>query len=245
MVKDTSVPLTPPPRQDAWRMFDRIAHRYDLINRLLSLGQDLLWRSAVAKCIPKKEKQIIVDIATGTADQLISIFRRLGKDHKAIGLDMSGEMLAIGRKKIIKQGLGRNAVLVHGDALKIPVSNCSVDAITITFGIRNLIDVEQGLREMHRILKPGGIVVILEFSLPENRLFRPVYLFYLRNILPAIGSFISGDNYAYRYLNKTVETFPYGEEFCKIMRSAGISQTNTIQLNFGIATIYKGWKNKE
>ena len=224
-------------------MFDRIAGRYDLLNRVLSFGQDLLWRTAVAKCIPKREEQTILDLATGTADQLISIFRRCGKNHNAIGLDMSGEMLAIGRNKVVKRRLHRQITLVHGDALRIPMISQSVDAITITFGIRNLENVGRGLWEMYRVLKPGGKVIILEFSMPENRVFRPFYLFYLRNILPGIGTVVSGDNYAYRYLNKTVETFPYGEKFCQMMRDTGFTEINTIQLNLGIATIYQGQKN--
>ena len=235
--------LEAPSKHDAWRMFDRIAGRYDQLNRMLSFGQDLLWRSAVAKCLPKKDGQRILDIATGTADQLISIFKRHGNSHRAIGLDMSGEMLAIGRNKIQKRTLDQQITLVHGNALNIPIANDSIDAVTITFGIRNLVDINQGLREMNRILKSGGYAIILEFSMPENRFFRQLYLFYLRNLLPRIGGLISGDRYAYTYLNKTVETFPYGEKFCSIMRQEGFSQIKTIQLNLGIATIYRGQKN--
>ena len=243
MSKNASDTL-PPTRNDAWKMFDRIAHRYDLLNHLLSFGQDLLWRAAVAKCLANHQGQHIVDIATGTADQLIAIFRKLGRNHTAIGLDMSAEMLTIGRSKVIKQGLNQHITLVHSDALRLPLQSHSVDAVTITFGIRNLVDMDQGLQEMNRILKADGQVIILEFSLPGNRLFRSLYLFYFRNILPTIGSLISGDNYAYRYLNKTVETFPYGDDFCRIMNSAGFARTSTKQLNFGIATIYRGWKEK-
>ena len=145
-----------PSRQEAWKIFDRIAHRYDLLNRLLSFGQDILWRSSVAKFFPSAKNQRVLDIATGTADQILSIFKRFGKSHTAIGVDMSGEMLSIGRRKILQRNLGEKTILVHGDALNLPIPDNFIDTTTITFGIRNLENVSLGLKEMHRILKTEG-----------------------------------------------------------------------------------------
>ena len=232
---------TPPSRTEVWKMFDRIAPRYDLLNRVLSCGQDLLWRSSVAKKVPDHPNQRILDIATGTADQLIAIHSKLPHIRHAVGLDMSIEMLVLGKEKLKKKKLNDTIELIHGNALQLPFSDHTMDAITITFGIRNLLDINLALKEMYRILKPGGKLIILEFSLPENFLIRKLYLLYFRNILPMIGSIVSGDSYAYRYLNSTVETFPYGQEFCDIMKNTGFSRIDFNLLHFGIATIYSGF----
>ena len=242
-LQNTTTVTPTPTRQNAWKMFDRIAPRYDFLNRSLSFGQDILWRSSVAKWVPKEQNQNLLDLATGTADQLLSISKRVGTLRTAIGIDMSGEMLAIGRKKLDQSEVGKKITLLRGDALKIPLLNNSMNTITIAFGIRNLIDVSSGLKEMYRILKPQGTLIILEFSIPSNFFFRPIYLFYFRNILPVIGSFVSGDKKAYHYLNNTVETFPYGRGFCELMSKAGFGDIKTKQLNLGIATIYKGTKS--
>ncbi len=231
-----------PPRREVWRMFDRIAQRYDLLNRLLSLRQDVAWRNKLSENLTDVRDQKILDLATGTADVLLSLFHQTDKAGVAAGIDMSDRMLRIGREKIQKNGLSRAIALFPGDAMHIPFRNNSFDAVTIAFGIRNVLDVNRSLREMYRTLKPGGRVLILEFSLPANRLIRQLYLFYFRNILPRIGGVISGDSYAYRYLNRTVETFPYGEAFCELLRDAGFQNVRTIPLTFGIASIYRGDK---
>ena len=230
-----------PSRTDVWKMFDRIAPRYDLLNRVLSVGQDVLWRHSVAKQIPSSSSQSILDIATGTADQLITICKKFHHVQYAVGIDMSLEMLSIGKRKVEKKNLNKLIKLIHGNALQLPFQDDSMDVITITFGIRNLVDIDIALTEMKRILKPGGKLIILEFSLPTNRLFQMIYLFYFRNILPAIGSLVSGDQKAYRYLNSTVETFPYGQAFCNIMKQAGFKKIDLNELHFGIATIYSGY----
>ncbi|MEJ2635318.1 MAG: bifunctional demethylmenaquinone methyltransferase/2-methoxy-6-polyprenyl-1,4-benzoquinol methylase UbiE [Calditrichia bacterium] len=231
-----------PTRREVWRMFDRIAQRYDLLNRLLSLRQDVAWRNKLAENLTDVRDQKILDLATGTADVLLSLFHQTDKADAAAGIDMSDRMLRIGREKIQKNGLSHAIALFPGDAMHIPFRNNSFDAVTIAFGIRNVLDVNRSLREMYRTLKPGGRVLILEFSLPANRLIRQLYLFYFRNILPRIGGVISGDSYAYRYLNRTVETFPYGEAFCELLRDAGFQNVRTIPLTFGIASIYRGNK---
>lgn len=229
-----------PSRQDVWRMFDRIAHRYDLLNRLLSFRQDVAWRKRVARLLPDRPNLRVLDLATGTGDVLLSLYRTSGRVRSGVGVDMAGKMLAIGRQKIAAQNLGHELRMVRGDAMTIAFSNASFDAVTIAFGIRNVLDVPEALREMRRILAPGGRALVLEFSLPRNALFRAGYLFYFRHVLPRIGALISGDSYAYRYLNKTVESFPYGDAFCALMRDAGFQDVRAHPQTFGIATIYEG-----
>jgi demethylmenaquinone methyltransferase/2-methoxy-6-polyprenyl-1,4-benzoquinol methylase len=230
-----------PTRQDVWWMFDRIAYRYDLLNHLLSLNRDKSWRNRMRKLIPEKSSLEILDLATGTADQLLSIHDS-GKVSFGVGIDMAGEMLAFGQKKILERGCVDKLFLVRSDADMIPFADNSFDLVTISFGIRNLLDVSAGLIEMYRVLKPGGRALILEFSLPRNSLLRWWYLIYFRHILPKLGDLISGDSQAYRYLNQTVETFPYGEAFCQLMVTAGFNQVKVTSLTFGIAAIYQGDK---
>lgn len=224
----------------AFKMFDRIAHRYDLLNRLLSFGTDIRWRKKMNQRIPAAKNLRVLDLATGTADVLISMEHACKNVASGIGLDMSGGMLKYGQKKLVALGLDQKFRLVRGDATCLGLTDQQFDAVTISFGIRNVLDVSQGLEEMHRILKPGGRALILEFSLPDNRPFRALYLFYFRHILPRLGTLLSGDSHAYRYLNKTVETFPYGEDFCVLMRDAGFEEVTATPLTFGIASLYQG-----
>ncbi len=231
-----------PSRTEVWRMFDRIAPRYDLLNRLLSFRQDVIWRRRMARYIGNAPQQRLLDLATGTADQLIALMQASDKIVSAVGTDMAKEMLAFGEQKIHREKLDLRARLEVGDATEIKFADSSFDLITISFGIRNVIDVNKALQEMRRVLKPGGRVLILEFSLPKNKLFRSLYLFYFRRVLPRLGGLISGDSYAYRYLNQTVETFPYGAAFCDIMAKAGFVNPVSHPLTFGIATIYQGDK---
>ena len=231
-----------PSRKDVWKMFDRIAHRYDLLNRMLSCGQDVVWRNKVANHLTDQQNQHILDLATGTGDLLISIFENNDRAKTAIGIDMAEKMLEFGRPKLAKRNLDNAISLQTGDATDIPFAENQFDAVTISFGIRNVNDVNKSLFEMYRVLKKGGRAIILEFSLPQNKLLKRLYLFYFRNILPKIGSLISGDSYAYRYLNQTVESFPYGKEFCDLLNSAGFTAVKMAPLTFGIATIYQGDK---
>lgn len=231
-----------PSRQQAWKMFDRIAHRYDLLNRLLSFGTDVRWRKRLAKLLPQGDKLRVLDLATGTCDVLLTLHKECARMESGVGVDMSGEMLVYGQKKIQQRGLTDTFKLARGDATQLAIASEAFDAVTISFGIRNTIDVPQALREMHRILKPEGRALILEFSLPGNPLFRAFYLFYFRHVLPKLGGLVSGDWYAYKYLNETVETFPYGEAFCSLMREAGFNDVRAYPLTMGIATIYQGDK---
>jgi len=231
-----------PSRKEVWKMFDRIAPTYDLLNRCLSLRQDVAWRNKVAKYLPQRDDQHILDIATGTGDMLFSMLNKSKKIHSAVGVDMSEKMLEFGRQKIKNRKLQDKMQLLLGDATQLEFADNTFDCTSISFGIRNVVDVEKALSEMNRVLKPGGRSLILEFSLPKNRVMRSLYLFYFRHILPRIGSLFSGDGYAYSYLNQTVESFPYGQEFCKLMENAGFRDVKSVPLTFAIATIYYGDK---
>lgn len=237
------MPQTPtsPSRENAPRMFDRIAHRYDLLNHLLSINRDKFWRKRLAKSLPDKNDLRVLDLATGTGDQLLAMVET-GRIKRGLGVDPSNGMLAIARQKIAERNLSDILEVQTGTGEDIPVESESFDVVTISFGIRNVVDLEQSLTEIFRVLKPGGRALILEFSLPSNSIFRAGYLFYFRHILPVLGGLISGDNEAYQYLNQTVETFPYGEDFLARVRQAGFSKTEVCPLTFGLVSIYVGHK---
>ena len=218
-------------------MFDRIAHRYDLLNRLLSFGRDVAWRKAMVRQLPPGQTLDVLDLATGTADVLLAL-EATGKVQRGVGVDLSAGMLVVGMRKVAARGLTERLLLVRSDAVQLGVADEAFDAVTIAFGIRNVTDVAAGLREIHRCLKPGGRALMLEFSLPANRAFRALYLLYFRHVLPRLGGLVSGDSHAYRYLNETVETFPYGEAFLALMDAAGLRNARGITLTFGIATLY-------
>lgn len=231
-----------PERKDVHLMFDRISGRYDLLNRLLSMRRDVVWRKKVAQLLPERENLSVLDLATGTGDLVLSLFENCPRVTYGVGLDMAGKMLEIAQDKVVRKNMSPKIELIRSDATELPVGDNRFSAVTIAFGIRNVTDVNRSLCEMHRILEPNGKALILEFSLPENKLIRSGYLFYFRRILPAIGSIVSGDGYAYRYLNQTVETFPYGQQFCALMENAGFENVKEHCLTLGIATIYEGTK---
>ena len=230
-----------PSRVDVWKMFDRIASRYDLLNHLLSANRDRVWRKRVARFLSDKNNQRVLDLATGTADQLLALYDT-GRVARGVGIDLADEMLAVGRKKIAARNLDDKLILQRNDAGDIPFDDAGFDAVTIAFGIRNMTDVGQTLSEMRRVLFSGGQALILEFSWPKNRVVRALHRLYMRHILPHLGGAISGDSEAYRYLDRTVETFPHGEAFCQLMRQVGFEDVRAHPLTFGIATIYRGCK---
>lgn len=221
-------------------MFDRIAGRYDFLNRSLSFGRDVSWRKRMRRYLPKNRPLKLVDLATGTADQILFLLDGKAEIAEAVGYDLSEEMLEIGRGKIRERHLEDTVQLLTGDAMACPAADQSADVVTISFGIRNVLDVPTALRDMKRILQPGGTLCILECSLPANAFVRWGYLTYFRHVLPKIGGWVSGDAYAYNYLNKTVETFPCGEAFCQLMRAAGFEAVQAEPLTFGVATLYCG-----
>ena len=228
-------------KKNSWQMFNRIAKTYDSVNRMLSFGLDVGWRKKVGLLLPQSPNLRLLDLATGTADQVLL----LCKEHpnqitNAVGMDLSEGMLSFGREKVKAQQLESVISLQTGDAVNLPVEDTQFDAITISFGIRNVPDVPKALTEMVRVLKPSGKALILEFSMPKNPIVRFGHLFYLRFVLPFVGGLVSGDYEAYRYLNTSIEGFPYGESFAELMRDAGFSTVRCHELSFGIATIYEG-----
>lgn len=188
--------------------------------------------------VPEDRPLRVLDLATGTADVLLTLMRQRPNVNLALGLDAAKNMLAIARRKLAD----KNARLLNGDAQNIALRNSSVDIITMAFGIRNVASVEKALQEMFRVLAAGGKLLILEFSLPPNSAMKKIYLFYFRHVLPLIGGLISGDHGAYSYLNRTVEEFPYGELFCQKLRSVGFMQISARPLTCGIATLYSAEK---
>jgi len=223
-------------------MFDRIAGRYDMLNTLLSFGRDAAWRKQLATCACTSHPTRALDLATGTGEVLLALARQQNRPQFGFGLDRAGRMLAIGQRKLAQQGLKGTCAIIRGDAADMSFSNERFDVITIAFGIRNVPEVKEVLGEMRRVLKRGGRLLVLEFSIPANPVFRSVYLIYFRYILPYVGALISGDGDAYRYLNRSVENFPYGEAFCRLLTETGFRSVSALPLTFGIATIYQGEK---
>jgi demethylmenaquinone methyltransferase/2-methoxy-6-polyprenyl-1,4-benzoquinol methylase len=240
--KEDRYPPLGPSRHQNWKMFDRIAGRYDLLNHLLSGNIDKRWRRRVARQLPERPNLSALDLACGTGDQLIAL-NESGRVAEGIGIDLAERMLAIGRDKLKRLNLDDRLSLQSGDAGAIPFEPDRFDAVTISFGIRNMSDPKVTLSEMYRILKPGGRALVLEFSVPSVRLIRVPYLFYLRHILPRLGRIISGDRGAYRYLNESIETFPYGEAFAALMSEHRFRSVEFTPLTGGIATIYRGDKS--
>jgi demethylmenaquinone methyltransferase / 2-methoxy-6-polyprenyl-1,4-benzoquinol methylase len=225
----------------SYKLFDQIAETYDFLNILLSLGIDRLWRKKIIRLLNKTKVDNALDMATGTGDMAILLAQ---SDHikKVEGIDLSQEMISIGNEKIKKQSLSDKCELKIGDGVSIPFEDQSQDLITVTFGIRNFPDFQESMKNMHRVLRPGGKAIIMEFSLPENYLIRKFYLFYFRHVLPFIGNLISGHKNAYTYLNQTVEDFPYGQEFADHFLENGFKKVNMHPLTFGIACIYVATK---
>jgi demethylmenaquinone methyltransferase/2-methoxy-6-polyprenyl-1,4-benzoquinol methylase len=231
-----------PSRDKVWLMFDRIAGKYDLLNHLLSFGFDLHWRKKMAGFLPAGNGLSFLDLATGTGDQLISIMNKTDRIFQAVGVDMATQMLEVAKKKIKKYKWCSKVQLKSGEGSKIDFPENTFDVVTISFGIRNFSELQRSLSEIRRVLKPAGRLLILEFSLPQNSVMRRLHLFYLRWVLPFIGRTISGDDYAYRYLNETIETFPYGASFCSLLSKSGFTQVEARALTGGIVTIYQGEK---
>jgi demethylmenaquinone methyltransferase/2-methoxy-6-polyprenyl-1,4-benzoquinol methylase len=229
-----------PTRHEVTEMFNRIARRYDFLNRLLSFGMDVSWRKKMAQFLPLDDDQHLLDLATGTADQILFLFDSSDKVKSGVGMDLAEKMLETGREKIRKRRLSEVVSLQIGDAMDIPADDSQFDAVTISFGIRNVTDVEKALSEIYRVLKPGGRLLVLEFSLPQNQLLRRAYLVYLRHILPRMGALVSGDPHAYQYLSETIEIFPYGGGFCDLLWASAFIAVQAHPVTFGVATIYKG-----
>jgi demethylmenaquinone methyltransferase / 2-methoxy-6-polyprenyl-1,4-benzoquinol methylase len=222
-------------------MFDSIAWRYDFLNHFLSFSIDRHWRKrAIRELLNLKEKPAVLDIATGTGDLAIAAIKL--NPSKITGIDISKKMLEVGRLKIERKGLSERIELVTADSENIPFSDNSFDIVTVAFGVRNFSDPLKGLSEMNRVLRDKGVVMVIEFSKPSGFLFKTIYGFYFRNILPFFGKLLSKDRSAYRYLPDSVMEFPDNEEFLGLLSQAGFSGSRQIKLTGGVASIYTGIK---
>jgi len=217
-------------------MFDNISSKYDNLNRVISFGIDVKWRKKILKMVALKNPDTILDIATGTGDLAILLANTNAK--KIIGLDISEGMLEVGKQKIAHKNLTDKIEMVLGDSEKIPYEDNSFDVVTVAFGIRNFEDLEKGLAEILRVLKPGGLFVILETSVPEKFPFKQGYKFYTKNILPIIGKLFSKDKVAYQYLCDSASIFPYGEKLNNILQKIGFIEVKHLTHTFGVATYY-------
>jgi demethylmenaquinone methyltransferase / 2-methoxy-6-polyprenyl-1,4-benzoquinol methylase len=227
-------------KEQVAQMFDTISGNYDNLNRVISFGIDIKWRKKVLKMVANKNPKTILDIATGTGDLAILMVETSAE--KIIGLDISEGMLEVGRQKIATQNLSNKIQMVLGDSEKMPYEDNTFDAITVAFGVRNFENLEIGLAEILRVLKPSGIFVILETSIPEKFPYRQGYQFYSKYILPLIGKLFSKDNVAYGYLSESASFFPYGEKLNNILRKIGFIEVEALPQTFGVATIYSASK---
>lgn len=225
-------------KQDVASMFDAIAPRYDLLNRLLSFGIDKLWRRRAINLLKKFRPREILDVATGTADLAVAAARL--NPERIVGVDIAEEMLRIGRLKVESKGLSGIITLENGDSENLPFVEDSFDAALVAFGVRNFEDLELGLKEICRVLRPGGALVVLEFSRPTVFPVKQLFDFYFRKVLPGVGRTVSGVKGPYTYLPESVQVFPDGQDFLDEMGAAGFSDLSMHRQTFGIATIYKG-----
>lgn len=222
-------------------MFDRISPSYDQLNHLLSMNIDKVWRQKTAKEVAKSHPETILDLATGTADLAIALAKHNPQSH-IVGMDISEKMLEIGKEKVKQQGLESQIELHLGDAASLPFDDNSFDAVTVGFGVRNFENREQGLSEIHRVLKPNGCAVILEFSMPEMFPMKQLYRLYFKHFLPKIGKCISKDPSAYTYLPQSVEAFPKPNDFIRTLDENGLKNGSVKSLSFGITTLYSATK---
>lgn len=226
-------------KQEVETMFDNIAPKYDLLNHVLSMKIDVIWRKNLVKWLKENQPQKILDVATGTGDLAIAIEKET--QSNIVGLDLSQQMLNVGIEKIKNLGLSQKIEMIKGDAEHLPFEDNTFDAVSCAFGVRNFENLEQGLKELRRVVKPEKSVYILEFSKVEGFL-GPFYMFYFKNILPKIGRLVSKDNRAYTYLPDSVNAFPYGEKMKNILLSVGFRNVEYKKQTLGVATIYKATK---
>lgn len=229
-------------KEQVEEMFDRIAGRYDLMNRFLSAGIDIGWRKKAIRILQEDQPKQILDVATGTADMAILTCKML-KPDKVTGIDLSAQMLDIGRQKIEKEGLANHIQLLKGDAEAINFPDASFDGIMVAFGVRNFENLEKGLGELLRVLKPGGKLVVLEFSRPRNSGFRKIYNLYMGLVAPQVARWLKQNKEAYEYLKESSAAFPDRADFVNLLKSTGFTQTGFKPLSFGICCIYNGRKS--
>jgi demethylmenaquinone methyltransferase/2-methoxy-6-polyprenyl-1,4-benzoquinol methylase len=228
-------------KQQVSKMFNNISGKYDFLNHFLSAGIDRRWRKrAISKLKDINPKQLL-DVATGTGDLALEAYKQL-KPEKIIGIDIAVKMLEIGRTKLKRKGLTEIITFEEGDSENLPFEDNSFDAVIVAFGVRNFANVEKGLEEMIRVLRPEGKCVILEFSKPKVFPIKQLYNFYFSSILPGIGRITSKDKKAYSYLYESVQAFPEGKDFEQLLQKLGLNQTSCEALTMGICSIYTGTK---
>lgn len=228
-------------KQQVTQMFDTISGNYDGLNRVISFGIDVKWRKKVVKTIAATNPENALDIATGTGDLAIQMAEAIPQ-AKVTGLDISPGMLEVGKTKVKDKNLESRINMVIGDSEALPFEENTFDAITVAFGVRNFEDLEKGLSEIHRVLKPGGIFVVLETSVPVKFPFKQGYQMYSKMILPLIGRIFSKDRSAYAYLSESASVFPFGEAFNNILKKTGFIEVSDKPQTFGVATIYEASK---
>jgi demethylmenaquinone methyltransferase/2-methoxy-6-polyprenyl-1,4-benzoquinol methylase len=227
-------------KEQVAQMFDNISENYDDLNRVISLGIDVKWRKKVVEIVGKNNPKQILDIATGTGD-LVLMMAALNPD-RIVGLDISAGMLEVGKRKIAKAKLSDKIEMIVGDSEEMPFKDNTFDAITVSFGVRNFAHLDKGIKEIARVLKPTGVLVILETSNPIKFPFKQGYKFYTNFILPIIGKIFSKDKVAYSYLSESANSFPFGEAFNNILQKNGFTNTKDTPVTFGVATIYTASK---
>lgn len=229
-------------KEQVAEMFNNIAHSYDFLNHFFSLGIDVLWRKKAIRILKKENPKLVLDVATGTGDFALEAVRmKLGAD-KIIGVDISEGMLEVGRKKIAERNLSDKIEMRTGDSENLPFTSDYFDAFTVAFGVRNFQNLEAGLSEMLRVLKPGSLGIVLEFSKPAKFPMKQLFGFYFKRVMPSIGKMVSKDHRAYTYLPESVQAFPSGEKFLDVMTRVGYKDVKRISLSGGIASIYLGRK---
>ena len=228
-------------KKQVQRMFDSIAHKYDFLNHLFSMGIDVLWRKRCIRLLRKENPSTILDMASGTGDFAIEAIR-MGVDAHVTAMDLSQGMLDVGKVKVNKRGYEKSITLIQGDSENLPFEDNSFDAYTVGFGVRNFENLDKGLSEMYRVLKPNSITVILEFSKPKQFPIKQLFGFYFKFIMPALGKLVSRDSAAYTYLPESVMAFPEGDEFLNKLKTAGFIELSATSLTGGIASIYIGRK---
>ena len=230
-----------PKTEQVEEMFDSIAPAYDFMNRAMTLGIDKLWRTKAVKMIRRRQPADILDVATGTGDLAIKLAREI-PGVRVTGVDLSEQMLAIGRDKVRLAGLSDRISLSKADCLALPMADASFNAVTVAYGVRNFEHLAQGYREMARVLRPGGMLCVVELSVPQSRLVRPFYELYTRRIIPVIGRMVSSDRSAYTYLPASIAAMPQGERMLAIMEEAGLVRPALRPLTLGVCTIYTAFR---
>jgi demethylmenaquinone methyltransferase/2-methoxy-6-polyprenyl-1,4-benzoquinol methylase len=229
-------------KQQVAEMFNNISHSYDFLNHFFSLGIDVLWRKKAIRILKKENPHRILDVATGTGDFALEAVRMKMQDVQITGVDISAGMIEVGKKKVAKKKLEHAITLQIADSENLPFDTGHFDAFTVAFGVRNFQDLRKGMSEMLRVLKPGGMGVIIEFSRPSRFPIKQLFTFYFKYVMPTIGKLVSKDARAYTYLPESVDAFPSGNDFLKVMTELGYREVKCIPLSGGIASIYIGKK---